>query len=130
MELKIHEQIIKGKAKNLLLKEPIIFADNEKNGRSGHVGHAMTEFAPGKIMAFSANTTGKRCAGHSGFGWMEYSISEDYGNTWGKPVVFPYSWDILFDGVHSIAVEKAITCNNGDIVAFCLVNSQLAHIFA
>ena len=128
MEMLIHSQKLKGKLHTVQLSEPIIFADNEKNGRSGHLGHAMTEFAPGKIMAFSANTSAIRSCGHSAFGWMDYSISEDYGQTWSVPVKFPYSWEALLDGVNTISVEKVITCDNGDIVAFCLRNCQRSEL--
>ena len=33
---------------------------------------------------------------------------------------------MLFDGIHSISVEKAVGTNDGTIVAFCLRNSALA----
>ncbi len=122
----IHEQILKGKVFDLKLSEPIIFEDNEKKERSGHLGHAMTEVAPGKIIAFYANSAAIRNAGHSGFGWMEYKTSLDYGETWDEGVVFPYSIDVFLEGLNTVAVEKAVTCANGDVAAFCLINSQLA----
>ena len=124
MEMLIHAQKIKGVLHDLQISEPKIHADNEKNGRSGHMGHALTEFAPGKIMAFSSNTSANRSAGHTGFGWMEYRISEDYGDSWGEPIVFPYSWEALLDGLYCVAVEKAVTCDNGDIAVFCYVFKQ------
>ena len=79
MKILMKEQVVNGKKHKIHLTKPIIFWDNEKNGRSGHIGHAMTEFAPGKIMAFAANTSKMRFSGHSAFGWMEYKISEDHG---------------------------------------------------
>jgi len=124
MELRLHAQRIHGVVRDIQISEPIIFADNEKNHRSGHLGHAMTEFAPGKIMAFSSNTSGYRHDGHAHFGWVEYSISEDYGETFSQPVKLPYAWKTFLDGMHTIAVEKAVALDNGEIVAFCLVNSQ------
>jgi hypothetical protein len=124
MEMLIHAQQINGKLRKIQFNEPKIFVDNEKNGRSGHMGHALTEFAPGKIMAFHSNCSAKRFCGHSAFGWMEYRISEDYGETWGESVKFPFSWETFLNGVYTVTVEKAITCDNGDIVAFCLMNSQ------
>ena len=124
MNLRLHAQRISGAVRDIQISEPIIFADNEPEHRSGHLGHALTEFAPGKVMAFSANTSGYRHDGHAHFGWMEYSISEDYGETFGEKVKLPYAWKEFLDGMHTIAVEKAVTLENGEIVAFCLVNTQ------
>ena len=128
MKMLIHAQTISGIVRDLQLSEPVIFADNEKAGRSGHVGHAMTEFAPGKLMVFSANTSAVRVEGHAAFGWMEYSISEDYGKTFSQPVKLPYAWDTFLKGIHTVSVEKAITLDNGEIAAFCLMNSQFSQI--
>ena len=124
MNLRLHAQKIHGVVHDIQLSEPVIFADNEKEHRSGHLGHALTEFAPGKVMAFSSNTSGYRYDGHAHFGWMEYSISEDYGETFGEKVKLPYAWKEFLDGMHTIAVEKAITLSSGEIAAFCLVTSQ------
>ncbi|MBQ3221259.1 MAG: exo-alpha-sialidase [Clostridia bacterium] len=124
MELLIHEREIVEKKRKIKWNEPEIFVDNEKKGRSGHMGHALTEFAPGKIMAFHSNCSPVRSCGHSAFGWMEYRVSEDYGQTWGESVKFPFSWETFLDGVNTVSVEKVVTCNNGDIVAFCLMNGQ------
>ena len=77
MKQLIREQYIEGALKRLHLLEPEIYVDNESRGRSGHVGHAMTEFAPGKIIAFNSNTSAKLHSGHSPFGWIEYRISEE-----------------------------------------------------
>ena len=30
--------------------DPILYVDNESRNRSGHMTHAMAEFAPGKLM--------------------------------------------------------------------------------
>ena len=122
MEKFIHAQEIQGVKNKIKISEPIVLADNEKAHRSGHVGHALTEFAPGKIMAFSANTSFDRFCGHSVYGWMDYRISEDYGKTWGKPKVFPYSWEKFLEGINFVFVEKAITCSDGTIAAFCSMN--------
>ena len=124
MKILMQEQTVDGKKQKIHLSKPIIFWDNEKNGRSGHIGHAMTEFAPGKILAFAANTSKIRAGGHSAFGWMEYKISEDYGKTWSEAEIFPYSWETFLYGEYTVSVEKAITCNDGTIAAFCLMNSQ------
>ena len=124
MKRVLHEQTIPGLVHPIHLSEPVIFADNEKYHRSGHLGHAMTEFAPGKVMAFCSSTSGYRFSGHAHFGWMEYAISEDYGETFGEKVKLPYAWKSFLDGVHTIAVEKAITTADGHIAAFCAVGSQ------
>ena len=128
MEFLIHETKIKGQVRDIIFNEPKIHADNEKNGRSGHLGHALAQLKDGRIIAFSANTTKHRCCGHSAFGWMEYRYSSDFGNTWTEPTKFPYSYETLLGGVNTISVEKAVVLDNGDLVAFCLVNSQLAEI--
>lgn len=124
MEFLIHEKTIKGKVKDIIFHEPKIHADNEKNGRSGHMGHALAMLKDGRIIAFSANASAVRNCGHSGFGWMEYRYSSDYGETFSEPIVFPYSMEVFLDGVNSVSVEKAITLDNGDLIAFCLLNSQ------
>lgn len=128
MEFLIHEREIVGKKRKIKWNEPFVYEDNEKKGRSGHMSHAMTEFAPGKIMAFHSNCSPVRSCGHSAFGWVEYRISEDYGETFGESVKFPFSWETFLNGVNTVSVEKAVTCNNGDIVVFCLINSQLSEI--
>ena len=56
MKQLIHEQYIEGALKRLHLSEPEIYVDNEARGRSGHVGHAMTEFAPGIIQTLLQNS--------------------------------------------------------------------------
>ena len=122
MKMKLHEQVIQGVVHPIHLSEPVIHADNEKRRRSGHMGHGMTEFAPGKVMAFSANTSAVNGDGHVHYGWMEYAISEDYGNTFGDPVPLPYAVESFLDGLYTISVEKAITMDNGNIAAFCLQN--------
>ena len=124
MKRVLHAQTIKGAVRDLKLSEPTIFVDNEKKGRSGHVGHAMAVFDEGKIIDFYANTSGIRFGGHSGFGWMEYKISEDYGKTFGRYKKFPYSWDTFLDGYRTIAVEKVVSPKKDVLVAFCVLTSQ------
>lgn len=121
---RLHAQILPGAVRPMELSEPVIFADNEARGRSGHVGHAMTEFSPGKIMAFAPNTSPVRLSGHSAFGWMEYRISEDFGESWGEPKILPFSWDTFLLGKNTVSVEKAVTLPTGEIAAFCLMNCQ------
>ncbi len=128
MEFLIHAQEIQGKKRKIRLSEPVIHADNEKNGRSGHMGHAMALLKDGSIIAFSSNTSKNRCCGHSAFGWMEYRYSKDQGKTFSEPIVFPYSKEEFYNGINTVSVEKAITLDNGDLLAFCLLNSQLTEI--
>lgn len=128
MELLIHAQEIQGKKQKIRLSEPVIHADNEKKGRSGHMGHAMTTLKDGTIIAFSSNTSFNRCCGHSAFGWMEYRYSKDNGETFSEPTVFPYSKEEFYNGINTVTVEKIITLKNGDLMAFCLLNSQFVEI--
>ena len=123
MKMLIHEQDINGAVNKIHISEPEIYVDNEKKGRSGHIGHALIELEPGKIMAFNANTSAKRLQGHAAFGWMEYRISKDYGKSWGDAQILPYSMEEFLDGIHTVSVEKAVVCNDGTIVAFCLINT-------
>ena len=59
----------------------ILFADHQKENRTGHLGHALVEYAPGKILAFYPNCSAEdpELDGHSGYGWMEYKRSVDGG---------------------------------------------------
>jgi len=102
--------------------EPTLYVDNESRGRSGHMSHALAEFAPGKIIDFNSNCTAAKYGGHSTFGWIEYRISEDGGETFSNIYELPYSKKELFDGIHVISVEKAVACESGKIVAICLRN--------
>ncbi len=106
-----------------LPNEGILFADNEKNNRSGHMGHALVEYAPGKILAFYPNcSVDGRFKGHSGDGWMEYKRSEDGGDTWSDPIVLDYTKQLLEESDHtrSIMCEKAVVADDGKIVLFNL----------
>ncbi len=106
----------------LNLSDPILYIDNQSRGRSGHMTHAMVQWAPGKIIDFNANCSARIHRGHSTFGWVEYRLSEDGGETFSDFHTFPYSWQSFIDGEHTISVEKAVGCDNGRIVAFCLRN--------
>ena len=118
------EQIIKGTTGNLKLSEPILYIDNEARGRSGHMGHPMLNLGNGIIMDFNSNVSAVRCDGHSGFGWMEYRISEDGGDTFGDFNIVPYTMDVLLDGIYSAIIESAVVCDDGTIVAICNLFSQ------
>ena len=100
-----------------------VFSDNERKKRSGHLGHAMVECKDGSILAFYANVSSSlplEYPGHSMHGWMEYRRSYDRGITWGEPQILKYSWDEFLEGVHKIGCEKAVVCDDGTVVLFCL----------
>lgn len=106
----------------LKFSDPILYVDNKSRNRSGHMTHAIAEYAPGKIIDFNSNCTAEKYEGHSTFGWVEYRISEDGGETYSEIHELPYSKKALYDGIHVISVEKAVACDNGRIVAICLRN--------
>ena len=68
---------IKRKNYTVRLSDPILYVDNESRKRSGHMTHAMVEYAPGKVIDFNANCSAVRHNGHSTYGWVEYRLSED-----------------------------------------------------
>lgn len=80
------ERTFDGAIGKIILSDPEVYIDNQARKRSGHMSHAMVEFAPGRILAFNSNCPQERYAGHSPFGWIEYRCSEDYGKTWGPLV--------------------------------------------
>ena len=98
----------------------IMFVNHARTGRSGHLGHALVEYLPGKILAFYANCSDFH-GGHNGDGWMDYRRSEDGGRTWGEPSVLEYSKEIYEKGVgHSVMCEKAVRADDGAIILFNL----------
>ncbi len=101
-------------------KNGIMFVNHQEKSRSGHLGHALVEYAPGCILAFYSNNSGVRWNGHNAFGWVEYKRSTDAGNTWSEPTVLDYSMEMLYEGVLTICCEKAVVNKNGDIVLYCL----------
>ncbi len=119
----IKEQVVKGVVNDLHLSEAEIYVDNEARKRSGHMSHALAEFAKGKIIDFNSNCAYERCFGHSAFGWIEYRISEDYGQTFGEVQVLPYSKQCFLDGERTVSVEKAVSKGNNCITVFCLKNT-------
>ena len=124
----IHARTIKGVMHDVQMAEPIVFVDNEARGRSGHMSHAITEFAPGRIIAFNSNCSKFRCLGHSAHGWLEYAVSNDYGATWGERKTWQWSKDVLLDGCITYSAEKAVALPNGDVAVFLLVNTQIAEV--
>lgn len=99
----------------------IMFADLQKSNRGGHFGHAMIEYAPGKLLAFYPNCNTDN-NGHSGRGWMDYKRSTDCGITWseGKPLAYSkqlYDLNIGFTSIN----EKAVLADDGKIILFNLI---------
>ena len=104
------------------ISEPTLYVDNQSRKRSGHMTHAMAEFAPGCFIDFNSNCSAERWGGHSPYGWVEYRISKDSGKTYSEVKTLPYSVECFLDGVYMISVEKAVACDDGTIVAVCLRN--------
>ena len=111
------------------IEEPELYVDNESRQRSGHMSHAMAEFAPGCMIDFNSNCSAVLWDGHFPYGWIEYRISKDSGKTYSDVYTLPYSVKSFLDGVHMISVEKAVACEDGTIVAFCLRNDGTARFF-
>ena len=98
----------------------ILFVDHAKANRSGHLGHALIEYEPGKILAFYSNCSDAR-QGHSGDGWTEFKRSEDAGRTWSEPTPLPYSKESYeHGGGRATASEKALLTSEGAIILFNL----------
>lgn len=98
----------------------ILFVNHSKNGRSGHLGHALVGYAPGKILAFYPNCSDDN-GGHSAVGWMEYRRSNDGGRTWSAPSVLDYSKRVFDAGNgRSVMSEKAVCTDEGDVLLFNL----------
>ena len=98
----------------------IMFVDHAEAGRSGHLGHALVEYEPGKILAFYANCSDFQ-DGHNGDGWMEYKRSEDGGLTWSEPAALEYSKATYDEGTgHSVMCEKAVRADDGGVLLFNL----------
>lgn len=104
----------------------ILFADHSPEHRSGHLGHAMVEYAPGCILAFYSDSDGEKYSGHNGNGWTWFRRSTDYGQTWEAPEYYPYS-KTLYDlklGIYA-STEKAVCAPNGDIVVFNCISDLI-----
>src|SRR5690554_6827246 len=99
-----------------------MFVDHSQAGRSGHLGHALVEYEPNKILAFYPNCSADR-GGHTADGWMEYKRSEDGGHTWSASSVLPYSRQIYEERRGRAAMsEKAVRTSDGTIVLFNLIS--------
>ena len=98
----------------------ILFVDHAATGRSGHLGHALVEYAPGEILAFYPNCSDAN-NGHNGDGWMEYRRSGDSGHTWSESQSLAYSKQTYDSGCgRSVMCEKAVRTGDGAIVLFNL----------
>ena len=117
------EKILKENDPKIAFVNESFLVDHSQKGRSGHLGHAMVECKDGTLIAFYSNCSGKhggKYLGHTMYGWVEYKYSYDRGLTWGEPKVLDYSWECFLDGVYKIGCEKAVVCDDGTIVLFCL----------
>ncbi len=103
-----------------------MFVLHRPGKRSGHIGQALVEYAPGKILAFYPNCCSSRVNGHNGFGWMEYKRSEDGGVTWSEAEKLDYSWQRFIDGQETIMCERAVCCDDGSIALFCFSSGSKA----
>ena len=117
------EYIHQGAIGTLKISAEELYIDNKARNRSGHMSHAMVEYAPGKVIAFNSNCSAKRLNGHSAFGWIEYRYSEDAGKSWSESYELPCSKEILLDGVYSISIEKAVFLD-GVLTCFAVRNTQ------
>jgi hypothetical protein len=101
----------------------ILFVNHEPQSRSGHMGHALVEYAPGRLLAFypSCSSEDARFKGHSGYGWMEYKRSEDGGATWSAPIIEPNSKALFDEQIgRTMMCEKAVSPEEGTVVLFYL----------
>ena len=112
----------------VVFEKPEIYVNNEARKRSGHMTHAMAQFAPDTFIDFNANCSATRAGGHSVYGWVEYRISRDAGKTYSAPQTFPYSMESFLEGNWTVSVEKAVACYDGTIVALCLRNTMLTEV--
>ena len=98
----------------------ILFVDHSLANRSGHLGHALVEYEPGRILAFYANCSDAN-KGHCADGWMEFRRSLDAGATWSEPIEFEHAKRVYDDGQRRSAfAEKAVVAPDGAIVVTTL----------
>lgn len=103
----------------------IMFVDNQKRKRSGHMTHALVEYAQNSMLAFFSNCSAAIEQGHTGYGWVEYKRTTDGGQTWSEPIILDYSLNSLHDGLFNISCEKAVYTDDGKIILFCLRNKKI-----
>lgn len=108
---------------NNVPNDGILFVNHQPANRSGHMGHALVEYAPGQVLAFYPNCSAedKTYNGHSGHGWMEFKRSTDGGMTWSEPCVEPNSKALYDQNVgRTFMCEKAVITDTGRIILFYL----------
>ncbi len=105
-----------------LPNEGKLFVDHQKNGRSGHMSHALVEYKKGHVLAFYSNCSRNRNRGHSGFGWIEYKQSTDGARTWDEGRKLDYSWDAFLNEKFTVSCEKAVSPAENEVVLFCTRN--------
>jgi len=88
----------------------------------------MVEFMPGRFIDFNSNCSSVRLDGHAAYGWIEYRYSDDYGKTYSPVRELPYAKKAFLDGLFTISVEKAVSCRENHIAAFCLRNTMLHEV--
>ena len=108
-----------------LPNEGIMFVDHQSKQRSGHMSHALVEYAPDCILCIYSNCSAAIEHGHTGYGWLEYKRTTDAGKTWSEPVVLDYSYKAFIDGAFNISCEKAVCTEDGTIVLLCLRNKTI-----
>ena len=101
-----------------------LFADLQASDRSSHLGHALVEYAPSKLLAYypDCSAVEKEHTGHSGDGWMKYKRSLDGGKTWSEAKDESHSKSYYEGSNHleSLMCEKAVVTDTGRIVMFYL----------
>ena len=93
------DKLIEHDGYTLIVEEPTVFVDNKARRRSGHMTHALAEFAPGCFIDFNSNCSAIRHEGHMPYGWVEYRISRDAGKTFSDFYTLQYSLDSFLDGI-------------------------------
>ena len=53
------------------IETPTVYVDNKARRRSGHMSHAMAEFAKGCFIDFNSNCSAVLWNGHMPYGWVE-----------------------------------------------------------
>ena len=106
-------------------KNGILFVDNQRKKRSGHMSHALLEYAKDSMLAFYSNSSAAIEHGHTGYGWIEYKRTIDGGKTWSDPIILDYSYQSFIDGCFNISCEKAVVTDDATIVLFCLRNKTI-----
>lgn len=106
-------------------KNGMMFVDNQSQKRSGHMSHALLEYAKDCMLAFYSNSSAAIEHGHTGYGWIEYKRTVDGGKTWSDPIILDFSYQSFIDGCFNISCEKAVVTDDGTIVLFCLKNKTI-----